>query len=364
MSTEGEPDPPLTELLNDPNLAGALDSDRFKQFLDHIPFAIAVAELQPEERITYVNLEFERLSGQPAAELLHHPWSGLKAIASAEGDQRRLSDAIQDGEDHLGSFTIAAEGSAAPVILDAWSNTIQDEDGTPAFRLVALAPAAPSRVTDAVAARTRLREKDVLLRELQHRVKNNLQMITSLIRMESRQAEYDEVGDSLDRLAGRVGALALLYETLSVETMGNSVDLGTYLSQVASSVMQAHAVEGIRLDLKVDAWPVSINVAMPTGLVVNEVLVNALKHAFVGREGGTITLHSLVDAEGCEVTIGDDGVGLPPGVEWPTSGRLGALIVQSLRQNAGAKLAVESAAGQGLRVTIRFTRERAAPKAG
>ena len=59
--------------------------------------------------------------------------------------------------------------------------------------------------------------------------------------------------------------------------------------------MRAHAVEGIRLDLKVDTWPVSINVAMPAGLVVNELLTNALKHAFAGRDGGTITLHSLVD---------------------------------------------------------------------
>ena len=144
--------------------------------------------------------------------------------------------------------------------------------------------------------------------------------------------------------------------------MGDSVDLGIYLSQIASAVMKAHAVEGIRLDLKVDTWPVSINVAMPTGLVVNEVLTNALKHAFVGRPGGTITLHSLVDARGCEVSIADDGVGLPPGTSWPTSGRLGSLIVQSLRQNVGAKLEVTSSPETGLRVVIRFLRANAAPE--
>ena len=63
--------------------------------------------------------------------------------------------------------------------------------------------------------------------------------------------------------------------------------------------MRSYAVEGIRLDLKVDAYPVSVNVAMPTGLVVNELLTNALKHAFTGRDRGTITLHSLVDSTGC-----------------------------------------------------------------
>lgn len=357
-----EPRKPLTELLAAPDLAEALDSDSFKQFLDHIPFAIAVAHLQPRECVTYVNLEFERLSGQPAAELLGHPWSGLLAIASAENDDRRLSDAIQAGEDHIGSFSMGVDATGENIAFDAWSNTIQDEDGASLFRLVALAPVNAARLMDVAAFEKRFREKDVLLRELQHRVKNNLQMITSLIRLESYNEEYGEAGESFDRLAGRVGALSLLYRTLFEEELGDSVDLGIYLSQIASAVMQAHAVEGIRLDMKVDTWPVSVNVAMPTGLVVNEVLTNALKHAFVGRPGGTITLHSLVDSEGCQVMIADDGVGLPAGTHWPTSGRLGALIVQSLRQNAGAKLKVESAPGNGLRVTIRFSRANAAPE--
>ena len=74
---------------------------------------------------------------------------------------------------------------------------------------------------------------------------------------------------------------------------GDEVDLGVYLSQIASAVTRSHAVEGIRPDLKVNAYPVSVDVAMPTGLVVNELLTNALKHAFVGRDGGTVTLIAL-----------------------------------------------------------------------
>lgn len=354
MSTDDVKTQPLTDLLGSPNLAGVLDSDRFKQFLDNIPFAIAVAELQPQERVTYANLEFDRLSGQRPGELLDRPWSDLRAIASATGDERKLSDAITSGEDHIGTFRMGPNGGEDATTVDAWSNIIQDDDGAPLFRLVALAAVNPTSRTDLEAFEKRVQTQDVLLRELQHRVKNNLQMITALIRLESRDAAGDESGESFSRLAGRVSALAVLYGTLSPNSEGGSIDLGTYLSQIASTVMQAHAVEGIRLDLKVDTWPVSINVAMPAGLVVNEVLTNALKHAFVGRAGGTITLHSLVDAEGCEVLIADDGIGLPPGTSWPTSGRLGALIVESLRQNAGAHLDVRSSPETGLRVTIRF----------
>jgi hypothetical protein len=91
---------------------------------------------------------------------------------------------------------------------------------------------------------------------------------------------------------------------------------------------------------------------MPAGLVVNELLTNSLKHAFVGREGGTIRLHSLVDGTGCHITISDNGIGLPDGVEWPKPGKLGAAIAQSLRQNAGATIVVKSSPGNGLETTL------------
>src|SRR5205085_407165 len=162
--------------------------------------------------------------------------------------------------------------------------------------------------------------------------------------------------------AGRIESVQLLYESLSEDARGDEIDLGVYLSQIASAVMRSHAVEGVRLDLKVDAYPVSVNVAMPTGLVVNELMTNALKHAFVGREGGTILLHSVSDGEGCRVTVADDGVGLPAGAVWPSPGKLTALIVQSLRVNAKADVDVQSHPGIGMRVTIRFSRSAAAPE--
>ena len=126
--------------------------------------------------------------------------------------------------------------------------------------------------------------------------------------------------------------------------------------------MQAHAVEGTCLDLKVDAWLVSVHVAMPTGLVVNELLTNSLMHAFMAGEGGTITLHSLVTETGCEVTVADDGAGLPEGAKWPVPGKMTALIVQSLKQNAGAALSIQSGPGAGMRATITFARADAAPE--
>ena len=191
--------------------------------------------------------------------------------------------------------------------------------------------------------------------------KNHLQMITALIRMEARNLPSDDSSESFVRLAGTINALSVVYDAMSLDKADDNVDLGAYLGQIAAAVMQAHGAEGIRLDTKIDTWPVSINVAMPSGLVVNDVLTNRLKHAFKGRAGGIIKLHGLIDDDRCHITIADDGVGLQEGAVWPQPGKLSAIIVQSLKQNASAKVAVDSAPGKGVAVKISFARPELTP---
>jgi PAS domain S-box-containing protein len=351
----------MDELLASPDLADALESEQFKRFLDQIPIAIIVSELKGTERIVYVNPEFEKLCRQTAAEVSGKPWSILDKHGSEEDLGRGLGAAVAETGDYVGVFRIERPGQEL-ALADAYSNLIQSDEGVPLFRLVALVNVTPHGKAEREALKEKIREKDTLLKEIQHRVKNNLQMITALIRLEARNAQGDSSTARFDRLAGRIEALQFLYDSLSPDTNADEIDLGVYLSQIASGVMRSYAGEGIRLDLKVDSYPVSVNVAMPTGLVVNELLTNALKHAFAGREGGTITLHSTADSKGCQVIIADDGVGLPPGVEWPKQGKLGTLVVKSLRENAKAAMTVESTPGKGLRVTIAFTRAAAAPE--
>jgi PAS domain S-box-containing protein len=351
----------VDELLASPDLAGALESEQFRRFLDQIPVAIIVAEMKAQERIVYVNPEFEKLSGQVAANLEGKAWAVLQGQGTGEKANLALGDAIADTSEYVGKFRIErAEGEAA--FIDAYSNVIVDDNGTPAFRLAALIDVSTHDQQQREELEKQLRDKDTLLRELQHRVKNNLQMITALIRLEARNASGKLETAPFDRLAGRIKSLQLLYQSLSEDRQDREIDLGAYLSQIASTVMSTYAVEGIRLNLKVDAYPVSVNVAMPAGLVVNELLTNSLKHAFKGREGGTITLHSLTDSNGCRVVVSDDGVGLPPGREWPERGKLGALIVQSLRDNAKARVEVKSTPTTGMQVTIVFARAAAAPE--
>ena len=348
-------------LLATPELADALESEQFRRFLDQIPIAIAVSELRGDERIVYVNPQLEKMCRLKAADVSGRPWTVLKGQSEGEEPKRSLGDAVSQSTDYAGIFQIHNPENSGTV-ADVYSNVIENEEGKPLFRLVALVDVSEHAKSERGKLAEKIREKDTLLKELQHRVKNNLQMITALIRMEARNAAGALSSAPFERLAGRIEALQFLYEALTTDDNSNEIDLGVYLSQIASGVMRSHAVEGIRLDLKVDTYPVSVNVAMPTGLVVNELLINALKHAFIGRDGGTITLHSTADANGCRVRISDDGVGLPPGVEWPKPGKLGMLVVRSLRENARAAVTVDSTPGKGVGVTIIFTRAAAAPQ--
>jgi PAS domain S-box-containing protein len=127
----------VEQLLSAPGLADALESDRFKHFLDHVPVAIAVAELRPSETITYCNLEYERLTGQKAADVEGKDWTVLPGVAAVRGDDTALGEAVLSDDEYIGTFTIDHDGERFDV--DAWSNTIESDEGVPVFRLVALA---------------------------------------------------------------------------------------------------------------------------------------------------------------------------------------------------------------------------------
>ena len=357
MTADDDKPQQVAHLVRTPHLADALQNEQFRRFLDQIPLAIVVAELRGDERIVFANPEFETLAGQTAGQLAGRPWSVLQGKDCSD-DSRQLCDAITQSDDFVGTFRIE-RGDLPAGIVDAYSNLIEDEHGHAAFRLAVLVEA-PAHDADRAELEQRLRERDMQLKELQHRVRNNLQMITALIRMEARNVRGSAAEAGFNRLAGRIESLKLLYDALAGDVRSEHVDLGIYLSQIAAAALRAYANEGISLDLKVDAHPVSLNVAMSVGLVVNELLTNALKHAFVERDGGTITLHSLRDPEGWCILVADDGVGMPAGEEWPRPGKLSALIVESLRSNANARIEIESSPGEGMKVKIIFSRAAAA----
>jgi PAS domain S-box-containing protein len=342
----------VNDLFDSLELTRAVETEEFRAFLNHLPIAIAIAKLvRGDQRIVYVNKAYKALTGQTCTEILGSGWSILASFKLEDEPHLAFNDALANCDDFVGTFR---REEPKLTLVEAYSGVIENEDAAKTYRIVALIDVTERERAQREEFARRIRDKDMLLKELQHRVKNNLQLVTALIRLDARNQRSGDVVN-LERLAGRIEALQLLYQDLTAEGLGQTVDLGHYISQIASSVMHSYAVGGIRLDLKVDHALASVNVAMPVGLLVNELLTNAFKYAFRDRESGTITVRCLhEDEDHYRVVVADDGIGLPEDSQWPVQGKLGALILQTLRENVNNDFNVESARGKGMRVTIAF----------
>lgn len=351
----------LGDLIDASELAAAIDAESFHEVLDLVPVAILITKaLGAQHRIIYANTAFEKTLGHALADLKGRGLRILDALRHEDDPTLTLNKALESGEDFLGTFQLSGP---KPLLVEGYASLIEKEDGTESYRILALIDVTERSREQREEFLRRLREKDALLLELGHRVKNNLQLVTAMIRLEAR-SQWKGEPVNFDKLAGRIDALQLLYRDLAPDAWGTALDLGHYVSQIASAVVRIYAVDGIRLDLKVDHAPVSINVAMPVGLIINELLTNAFKYAFKGREAGTITVRCLHETEtSYRVVVADDGVGLPSGEKWPMPGKLGAIIVQTLRENAAkVQVSVESAPAKGTRITIDFEHKASPPK--
>lgn len=364
-STPPAPTPEqVGSLLSSPEMVRVVESDDFKRFLDHVPIAIVIAwRIEDRQRIVYGNPAFENLTGHSVAGIDGKSWLILDNFTHEDDPALTLGKAVAGGEDFLGIFRAERrEGTA--MLVQAYASAIEDENGAESYRIAALVDVTDRERSQRDEFEQQIRDKDLLLKELQHRVKNNLQLITALIRLEARAAQRGDKVD-LDRLAGRIDTLSLLYQALSTDHWGPVVDLGPYLSEIATASVRAHGAEGIQLDLKVSYCPVSINVAMPAGLLINELLMNTFKYAFAGRDKGAISVECLCeDEERYRIVFADDGVGFPRDATWPARGKLGALILQTLRENTRQlNFDMVSEPGEGMRATIEFVYRPALHKA-
>ncbi|HEY0220051.1 MAG TPA: histidine kinase dimerization/phosphoacceptor domain -containing protein [Afipia sp.] len=361
MSSSDGSTPPeqVDQILASSSLVRAIENDRYKHLLDNVPVAVAVSRGSgSDQQIVYVNGAFEGLTGLTASDIEGGPWACLDNFKNEDDAAQTLGQAIPDGSDFLGVFR-PIPNTERLLIVQAYASMIEGDDGAESFRIAALVDIAGRERAQLEQYESRIRERDTMMRELQHRVKNNLQLITALIRLEARSAGEGE-SVALARLASRIDALTVLYRALSAEdagTGGEDLDLGKYLEDITQAVMIANAGADIEYETDIGFCRISINIAMPVGLLVNEMLTNALKYAFVGRTGGRVKVSCQCDDDRVKVVVSDDGVGISEGVVWPAPRKLGALVLQTLRENAkNVKFDVVSLSGSGTFFTLMFDR--------
>ena len=180
-----------------------------------------------------------------------------------------------------------------------------------------------------------LKEKEVLLREIHHRVKNNLQVISSLLDMQARNAKDKDVKDALSESMNRIMAMSLIHSQLYEGSDLSEINMKMFVNRLLGQ-LQIYQVGDTRIAhvIQVDDYPFPIAVAVPVGLVINELLSNALKHAFEGRDEGRIEVILTASESGMiNLRVSDDGVGLPPGFDINKSKTLGLRLVKIITED-------------------------------
>jgi two-component sensor histidine kinase len=206
------------------------------------------------------------------------------------------------------------------------------------------------------------RQKSLLLKEIHHRVKNNLQVISGLLYLQARRTRDQKLVEVLNESSNRVKSVALIHQRLQQSKDTVSVELGEYIRDLTTVLLHSRgrdsAVVKLNLDLEKNVV-IGIDTAVPCGLIVNELVSNSLKHAFPDNRGGkiNISLHTD-DADTITLVIGDDGVGLPEGLDVHKADTLGLQLAMSLAGQLDASIEVTSGEG-GTEFVIRF-RESAA----
>jgi PAS domain S-box-containing protein len=200
-----------------------------------------------------------------------------------------------------------------------------------------------------------LHEKEVLLREIHHRVKNNLQIISSLLNLQSRGIDNEEVQDVFKESQARVKSMAMVHEKLYQSHNLSRIQFKDYILSLVNNLLQTYLKDpsGIQLKTSIDDVYIDINTAVPSGLIINEIISNSLKYAFDDDRGEIkISLRKSADEE-MVLKISDNGKGFPQDFDFRSTETLGLQLVNSLVQQLDGKIELDNTNGVGFRITFR-----------
>ena len=204
------------------------------------------------------------------------------------------------------------------------------------------------------AIRASLDEKVILLREIHHRVKNNLQIIISLTNLQMRQAEDPVVKEIMAETQSRVRAMALVHEKLYGSKSLSRIDFADYTRFLATQHLSYYGsgTKKVRLDFVMGEIMVDINTAVPLGLVMNELISNSLKHAFPNGKEGTISLRGRDDGNLITIVVKDNGIGIPADFDWKNTTSLGMRLIISLVDQLNGTIDMDTGEGTTFRIQI------------
>lgn len=320
--------------------------------------------------IGLANRRAARLLGRSAAEMVGRPLLELVA-----GDPAPIETYLQrcarSGEPLPGSVPLATP--SGPMTLHARGAAIKGDGGVNLVLLRCLEKPQVSRLFQNLNARLAhladelhrgrrlqielrdaLEERELLLKEVHHRVRNNLQVVSSFLSLQAREAGNEVVREVLREAQTRIRALGLVHGQLYKEHRLGEVDLGELVPELCVQLASVYGVpkERIGFAIALSPWSLELNRAVPAALLITEAVTNALKHAYPEGRSGTIRVHLEQHRDTRILCIGDDGVGLPETRTRGRKGSLGMRLMQALAEQLDSRLEVRSTDGVEVRLAL------------
>jgi two-component sensor histidine kinase len=200
-----------------------------------------------------------------------------------------------------------------------------------------------------------LKEKEVLLKEIHHRVKNNLQIVTSLLQMQSRRTKEPEAVEVLRDSKNRIASIALVHEKLYRSEDLANIDFGQYIPDLTTHLFDTYNVSSTTISLNINVENISLEIdrAIPCGLIVNELVSNSLKYAFPANRQGEIQVEFYAKSDdSLALIVRDNGTGIPKEFDIETTHSLGLTLVQGLVEQLEGAIELDRTQGTEFKITF------------
>ncbi|MBD3364159.1 PAS domain S-box protein [candidate division WOR-3 bacterium] len=309
-----------------------------------------IALMGLDGKISYVNKACLKMWGYEETEEILGRYGG--DFYASRRDVVRIMKTLRDEGNWMGEIqAIRKDSSRFPAFLTI--SMIRDREATPLGVIASMVD-----ITDAKKAEEKikaaLKEKDVLLKEVHHRVKNNLQVITSLLSLQAEHIKDSQTLEVFKESQNRVRSIGLIHEKLYQSPDLSSVNLADYILSLCDYLLNTYSIKTGKVKLDIDAEDISLEVdrAIPCSLIVNEFVSNAFKYAFPEGKEGVVGIGLKKIDNDVILTVSDNGVGFPPDVDFRKSNSLGLQLVSILVDQLGGSL--ERKTGKGTQFKIRF----------
>lgn len=313
--------------------------EMLRQLFQNSPIGIAM--LDQHKEVTKVNKGFEEIFGYKQEEIIGLDIDKLIVPEEKVGEAVALTNSEKTFE--LTTQRTTKYGEVLDVIIYGVP-VVVDEKTIAIYGIYV-------DITDRRKAEYQLekslKEKEILLAEIHHRVKNNLAVIMGLLELQSYNTDNEDTKKVLKDSQLRINSMALIHEKLYQSENLSSINFDVYLNELMQVITRAHQSKQTPVEFILDceSVPMTITQAIPCGLILNEIVTNSLKHAFHGREDGEIRIIFVRVGDKLKLTISDNGIGLPDNYKEAKTKSLGMTLINTLAKQLEAELRIDSTNG-------------------